>query len=292
MNDKQRRQLAHFLKTRRARIRTADVGLASGGRRRTPGLRREEVALLAGVGLTWYTWLEQGRDINVSAEVLNAIAKTLRLSEEERSYLLSLGGHLSPSAPLQETVPRRVRQLLQAVEPFPAYVTGRYWDMLAWNDSECALYRDLNEVPSADRNYIWLAFHDPILRQLIDDWEGESDRIVAQFRATAGQAPGEPRFGYLVDKLLATSQEFAQSWTRHDVARPLSRQRRFNHPVVGCLAVEHVMMHIADNPSLMCVVQVPSDDESAEKLRQLHGEAGPRRSNGPLVLSIAADSKD
>ncbi len=191
---RRREELADFLRKRRESIRPEDVGLPSGGRRRTPGLRREEVATLAGVGTTWYTWLEQGRDVRASFEVLEAIARALRLTPAERAHLMLLGRgeEAPPCKPPAERVTPSLRRLVENLGANPALVLGRRWDYLSWNRAACALFGDIESLPKAARNHLWLMFMDPARRELVTDWEQASRLAVARFRADSAHPSGRP----------------------------------------------------------------------------------------------------
>ncbi len=203
-----RSELSDFLRTRRAKIVPSDVGLVDGARRRTPGLRREEVALLANIGATWYTRLEQGQPINVSAEVLDGIARALRLTSEERRHLHLLAG-MAPTVvvPDEERVSELVRRVLDGLDPLPAYVRGRRWDILAWNASADAL-ADFASATGPARNIVWRLFRDPNSRCRYGDPECTMRRAVAQFRAVAAKYPNDPGFVELIDDLRTNSAEF------------------------------------------------------------------------------------
>jgi transcriptional regulator with XRE-family HTH domain len=191
---RRRAELADFLRRRRASIQPEDVGLPSGGRRRTPGLRREEVASLAGVGTTWYTWLEQGRDVRASLDVFEAIAKALRLTPAERTHLILLGrGEEAPACkPPAERVSPTLRRLVENLGPNPAMVLGRRWDYLAWNRAACVVFGDIGAIPKAARNHLWQLFMDPGRRELFAEWEQSSRRPLLRGTDPSAQA-GEPR---------------------------------------------------------------------------------------------------
>ncbi len=200
---RRRAELADFLRMRRASLQPEDVGLQAGGRRRTPGLRREEVAQLAGVGTTWYTWLEQGRDVRASLDVLEAIARALRLSQAERTHLILLGRGEQPppcKSPAERVSPA-LRKLIENLGPNPAYILGRRWDYLAWNDAAVALLGDLGKIPRAVRNHAWLTFTDPARREMFTDWERSSRLLVAKFRADSARHLGDPEFEQLIAAL-------------------------------------------------------------------------------------------
>ncbi len=172
-HDNRRQTLAEFLQSRRARLRPTDVGLASVGRRRTPGLRREEVAQLAGVGLTWYTWLEQGREISVSEQVVESIAHALQLDQYETRYLFTLAQPQAwhePRVEPVEVVSSAMQALLDNQGVFPAFILGRRWDILAWNPSASLLLGGLEAMPAVERNHVWLMFANPGIRQCLVNW--------------------------------------------------------------------------------------------------------------------------
>lgn len=262
-----REELANFLRTRRSQLNPTDVGVRSAGRRRTPGLRREEVSYLSGVSVTWYTWLEQGRDINVSKQVLAAIARTLRLDRAETAHLAALAGHGPHVAEMQSQVerpPESLKHLLQAITPNPAYTISPLWDVVAWNAGYAALFHDISTLPVEDRNLLWMVFTVPSVRELLVDWEVEAQRLMAQFRAEAGPLLAEDSYKNLVERLHEASPEFSAWWPRHDVAQFSSRRREFNHPLVGRLVLDHHKLVLADHPELRIIVYTPTDDESSE----------------------------
>ncbi|WP_020673436.1 helix-turn-helix transcriptional regulator [Amycolatopsis nigrescens] len=242
-----REQLRDFLRTRRARLTPGDVGMAAGGRRRTPGLRREEVAVLAGVGVDWYTWLEQGRDINVSGEVLDAIARALHLTEPERAHLYLLAGLNPPRAGGSRgtEVSPELRQLLAAWSPRPAVLRDRYWNLLAVNDAarEVFGYRD------TDHNCLITFFTNARYREAHVHWESIAPAVVAAFRADAAHSPDDPEFARVVGDLSAVSPEFAELWTRHDVGVPAQAVKAVHHPETGDLFFDTTTLAVVDHPN-------------------------------------------
>src|SRR5689334_17892016 len=198
-----RRALAAFLRSRRERITPEEVGLPAGGRRRTPGLRREEVAQLAGVGVTWYTWLEQGRDINASPQVLDAIATTLRFDAHERAHLFTLAG-TSDTRVEEEcgSLSPAVQLILDQLEPYPALaVNGRY-DILAYNRVWLSAFPNVATMPLADRNCLWLMFTDPHWRRTLLDWDDQAPRMVAGYRSAMAEHVADPTWKGLIARLL------------------------------------------------------------------------------------------
>lgn len=266
-----RADLAEFLRVRRAALSPADVGLAPGGRRRTAGLRREEVALLAGVSVSWYTWLEQGRPINVSDDVLDALARTLRLDPVERDYLLALAGHPRRRAidPVRDRAPDDVQRVVDALDPCPAYALGPRWDFLAWNDAQRRLHPGIETLPAEQRNLVWVMFADEYVRTIVGDWEQEARRVLSQFRAETTPIREDPAVHDLVARLLDASPEFAAWWPRHDVGGFERRERTFVHPVAGELRFEHQQLVPAGQPDVRIVVHLPiAGDDSVERLRR------------------------
>lgn len=262
-DDRSRAELAEFLKARRAALGPADVGLPDGGRRRTPGLRREEVAMLAGVSVSWYTWLEQARPINASLEVLDALARVLRLDAAGRNHLVELAGHSirHTGSPLGADVPEWAERLLRSVDPAPAYLLGPTWEYLAWNHAQASLFPPLVDLRAEERNLVWVVFALAETRELIVDWPDEARRVLSQFRADITPWRDEPAVVDLVTRLRSVSTEFDQWWDRHDVAGFETRLRRFNHPTDGRLTFEYQQLIPAGRTDLRFVVQLPVHEE-------------------------------
>jgi transcriptional regulator with XRE-family HTH domain len=262
--------LASFLRSRRERIRPEEVGFPPGGRRRTPGLRREEVAQLAGVGVTWYTWLEQGRDINASEQVLEAIARTLRLDRTERKHLYTLAGvPLTPGTMDCSALTPGIQVILDQLSPLPASVLNKRYDVLAYNQAYCKTIIDLDKVPLDDRNVLSLAF-------TYDDWECsflDMDdmyaALVAGYRVGYAEHVGEPAWRDLTDRLLALSPRFAELWSRHDVAGPGTRVKLVDKPAVGLLRLEPTNLWAGQNSNVRIAIYAPADDETARKLDRI-----------------------
>lgn len=272
MNEERRRELGQFLRDRRAGLLRAEHGLPPIGRSRIMGLRREEVAAFAAVSVTWYTWLEQGRDINASRQVLESIGRVLRLSPAEQSYVLALGGHGAVPAPgvvALESVPAHLQALLDAVD-FPAFAVSPDWGIAGWNSAYQALYSHIAEVSPAERNLLWLVFTDPVLRQMLPDWDITSRNFVAEFRAESGSRLGSASHTALVAKLQGASVEFASIWAEHVVLNFSSRRRVFVHPIVGELTFEQQRLVPADVPNLHFVMYVPTaGTPTKERLAQI-----------------------
>ncbi|GAA2649961.1 helix-turn-helix transcriptional regulator [Nonomuraea recticatena] len=265
---RRREQLRDFLRTRRARLTPGDVGIVAVGRRRTPGLRREEVAALAGVGVSWYTWLEQGRDINVSVEVLDAISGALRLTEPERTHLYVLAGLNPPRAggARGAEVSPELRHLLEAWTPRPAVLRDRYWNLLAINDAARAVFG----FGDTDHNCLISFFTNARYRDMHVHWASAAPVVVAAFRAAAAHAPDDPEFGRVVDDLSAASPEFARLWARHDVGVPVQTVKAVHHPEAGDLFFDMVTLAVVDRPEWYLELYNPRPgSETEDRLERL-----------------------
>jgi transcriptional regulator with XRE-family HTH domain len=262
-----RAELSAFLRSRRARVQPEDVGLPPGSRRRTPGLRREELAQLAGVGVTWYTWLEQGRDINVSAQVVDAIARTLRLDRFEWAHLSTLAGIPVNDVPQQCAVlTPALQMLLDQLEPLPASVINERFDLLAYNDAYRDVMIDLDSIPAEERNLLWLAFTHDEWRGCVGDIDEQGARLVATFRAAMARHLGESAWQSLRDRLIAASPAFAELWERHEVAPPGTRTKVITSPKHGVLRLQSTSLYLGQETSVRIVVYTPLDDETRAAL--------------------------
>jgi transcriptional regulator with XRE-family HTH domain len=261
--------LAELLRTRRDRLTPADVGLPAGSRRRTAGLRREEVAQLAGVSATYYTFLEQGRDVRPSRQVVAALAGALRLSPAERAHLFQLAGIplAADDQDLVETVDSVVGTLVSRLDPFPAYVKGGRWDVLAANRAARALFTDWSALAPGDRNKVWWMFTDPAARKVYVEWEQEASDLLGRFRAAAARRPDDPAFTTLIERLHQASPEVRDWWPRYEVRPVGSGTKRLHHPALGDVAFQHTVLQVADHPEQMLVYfttsEVPEDKLAA-----------------------------
>ncbi|RBY82262.1 helix-turn-helix transcriptional regulator [Blastococcus sp. TF02A-26] len=273
MTSPARRELGEFLRSRRQQVDPRTAGLPLVGPRRTPGLRREEVAMLSGVSHTWYTWLEQGRDIRPSRQVVDALARTLRLSAAEHEYVLRLTGHgTPPPSAVPDGLPAHLQRLLDALDPSPAYAITASWSIVGWNRAYAGFYPGVAAAAPGDRNLLWLVFTDPAVRALLGDWESDSRRFLTQFRAEAGDRLGDPEVLALVARLEAASEHFRTGWASRDVDRFSSAERRFEHPSVGSLLLEHHQLTPADAPGVQLVVYTAAPgSESEQRLTRLPG---------------------
>ncbi|MDV5147989.1 helix-turn-helix transcriptional regulator [Streptomyces sp. SBC-4] len=270
-------ELSEFLRSRRARLKPEDVGLPEFGRhRRVPGLRREELAQLAGVSVAYYTRLEQGNGRNVSMEVLDSIARALRLSDTERAHLTHLA---KPTVKKRQRAaiarPQRVRpglvQLLDSMDGVPAVVVGRRLDILAWNRMARALMGDFATWEPDERNLARLVFLDPNARDLYIDWECKAVEIVSTLRLYAGCYPDDPLLLALVGELSVKSEEFRSLWAAHTVADKGHGTKRLRHPLVGELTLSYESLKVAgDDPDLVLVTyHAEPGSASADALRLL-----------------------
>ncbi|WP_240777285.1 helix-turn-helix transcriptional regulator [Nonomuraea basaltis] len=263
-----RSDLSAFLRTRRERITPEMVDLAPGPRRRTPGLRREEVAQLAGVGVTWYTWLEQGRPINASTQVLDAIARTLRLDSAERQHLYRLAGQAEVPAPVDSgQVTPELRGILDRLGDMPACVSNGRCDALAWNDAYAALFPELVNAPEAERNSLWQTCLNPAPSTVLLNRDQELGRAVAVFRGAYSRHADDPCWQDFVRRLCAESAEFARLWARQDVADPGPRVKTFKHVELGELRFSTTSLTAV--PEIRVIVYTPMDDETRSAMSKL-----------------------
>ncbi|MFI7402893.1 helix-turn-helix domain-containing protein [Streptomyces sp. NPDC049541] len=269
-----RAELSEFLRTRRARLKPEDVGLPDFGRhRRVPGLRREELAQLAGVSVAYYTRLEQGNGRNVSAEVLDAIARALRLTDAEHNHLTHLAKpkqHKKKPAARSQQVRRSLRQLLDTMDSVPAYIGGRYSDILAWNRMAAAVFGDWGELAPPERNWARLVFLNPAYRELFVAWEEKASDVVALLRMQAGCYPDDPRLSALVGELSVKSEEFRRLWAMHDVKEKSHGVKHLHHPLVGDLMLNYESFPVTDgSDQALLVYHAEPGSPSAEALRLL-----------------------
>ncbi|MEU8751506.1 helix-turn-helix transcriptional regulator [Streptomyces chartreusis] len=266
-----RHELAAFLRHRREHITPEQVGLPRGSRRRTPGLRREEVAHLAAVGVTWYTWLEQARDIQVSVQVLDALARTLMLDPSERSHLFQLAGAVDPTpATACPSVTPAMRAVLEQLEPYPACLQNSRYDILAHNRTYGLLLCDLEAVPPEDRNCMILSYTNQDWQSSIVHLEETQRLMAARFRAAMAGHLGEPAWKMLLGRLRTESPEFREVWERHEVVSHRSKRKEFLNRHVGRILVDHTDLWLSPDVGPRMVTYVPADEESRERLEKLH----------------------
>jgi transcriptional regulator with XRE-family HTH domain len=255
--------LRGYLRSRRERLTPADVGLPAAGTRRTPGLRREEVAVLAGVGVSWYTWLEQGRDIKVSADVLDAVARVLLLDDVERAHLYRLAGLNPPPRAATSTVPAspELERLLAAWAPRPGYIRDRHWNFAAVND----VARRVFGYGDTDHSCLVSFFTNARFRSLHQHWADAAPDVAAAFRADAARYLDDPEFDRIAGDLAEVSPEFADLWARHDAAEQVTAVKAVEHPDVGLLVFDATMFPVLDHPGHHLVLHNPRPGTGTEE---------------------------
>jgi transcriptional regulator with XRE-family HTH domain len=265
--ERRRAELGKFLKARRARLSPGDFDMPAGSRRRTPGLRREEVALLAGVGVTWYTWLEQGREINASTQVLDAVAGTLRLDRAEREHLY----RLAEATPLRTecmrvTVPDTIREIVYSLEPLPASLINSRFDVLLSNNASEELFWEWHTMPCIHKNTLWCCVTEPSAPSKFLEYDKQVRYMVARLRSAYGRHVGDPDWEEDIRRLACMSREFADLWARHDVADPEPRTLTYLHPQAGVLRLAATELDVPDLPEARIVVYTPRDEETRARL--------------------------
>lgn len=271
MNERERRQaLADFLRKRRARLSPDEVGLPPGLRRRTPGLRREEVAQLTNIGTSWYVWLEQGRDVHPSVSVLESLAQALKLTLNERRHLFLLAGQPIPApTPLtEESINPALQQVISDLDPNPAYVMGRRWDYLAWNRAAEHVFSITQPAPPYTSNAIWQFFTNPTLKACYPNWEQLARGVIAEFHTASTRYPGDARFEELIADLKEASPEFCQWWSHQDAPGSIGGHKVIEHHTLGRLEFEHVLLQTPGNPEIRIMICTPNA-ATRTKLEQL-----------------------
>ncbi|MFJ6718683.1 helix-turn-helix transcriptional regulator [Streptomyces sp. NPDC091259] len=256
-----RSQLSAFLRSRRERLTPDEVGLPRTGRRRTPGLRREELALLAGISATWYTYLEQGREIRASEQVLNAIAAVLRLDGHERAHLLRLAGHASAAeVEGREPLTTEAVAVPLLLQPHPAYIIGGNYDVLGYNQAADELFPKL--ITEADRsgNLARWVFLEPVAREVVLDWEPEARGLLARLRTLAARHCDDPRYTRLIEELHEGSPQVRDWWPRYEVQARHSGRKRLRHPHHGATDYAYTAFHLAEQPEQTLVVYFDSQE--------------------------------
>jgi transcriptional regulator with XRE-family HTH domain len=268
-------RLGSYLKGRRMKLDPAAFGFPA-ERRRTPGLRREEVALRANISPTWYTWLEQGRGGAPSADVLDRIARALMLTDVEREHLFLLGLGRPPEMRYQkdEGVTPRLQRVLDALEPSPALIRTAIWDVLAWNRAATVMLTDYGSLPPDQRNVLRFIFLDPRVRAAQDDWESVARFVVGAFRVDAARAGAAAAVEPLVDELCRLSPEFKALWRDNDVRSHGEGVKHIRHPVLGSLAFEYSAFAVEGRPDLSLVIYNPATAADAGRIGALIGSAG------------------
>jgi transcriptional regulator with XRE-family HTH domain len=283
-----RTELAAFLRACRERITPEAVGLPPGPRRRTPGLRREEVAGLAGVGVTWYTWLEQGRPINASEQVVEAISRTLRLTDAERNHLFHLAELPPPDSVGAVGISDEIQEILDALDPLPATLTNARFDLLGWNASYAAVFSGF-VTDTARVNTLWCVFTKPPCCSPLVAPEEHMAQMVAMLRSGYGRHVGEPDWETFLADLRAVSPKFAQMWARQQVAAPGAMRKVFQHAAVGEIRATTTSLAVTGAPENRIVVYRADDEESRERFAWLraHPDARPTRHDAATHARLA-----
>lgn len=273
-NDK---RLGTYLKDRRGKLDPAAHGFPP-ERRRTPGLRREEVAQRANISPTWYTWLEQGRGGAPSADVLDRIARALMLTEVEREHLFLLGLGRPPEARYRkdEGVTPRLQRVLGALEPTPALIRTATWDVVAWNRAATVMLTDYGSVPPEERNLLRLIFLDPRVRASHYDWESVARFVVSAFRIDAARAGAAAEAAPLVNELCRLSPEFEAMWRTNDAPSHAEAVKHIRHPILGPIAFEFSVFAVDGRPDLSLLVYNPATAADAEKISSMVASARDR----------------
>ena len=243
-----------------------------GSRRRTPGLRREEVALLAGVGVTWYTWLEQGRQINASTQVLDAVARTLRLDRAEREHLY----RLAEATPLRtqcarQAVPDTIREIVHSLDPLPASLINSRFDIVMSNGASEELFWDWHTMPCIHKNTLWCCVTEPSARGKFIEYDSQVRYMVARLRSAYGRHVGDPDWEEDIRRLCCLSREFAELWARHEVAEVEPRMLTYLHPDAGTLSFAVSELNVPDLPEARIVVYTPRDDDTRARMPLTRG---------------------
>jgi transcriptional regulator with XRE-family HTH domain len=273
MDEARRAALADFLRAHRAKLQPAGVGLPGRGRRRTPGLRREEVAQISGVSTTWYTWLEQGRDVAPSVQVLDRIAMALRLSEDERRYLFTLAA-AQPVAPVPErSAPElspAARAILRSLRHCPSIISDRRCGIVGWNRAAATVFIDFGLVRPEDRNLVWLLFTRKEFKALAANWSGLVGGFVALFRSYYGQYIGDPWYERFVERISRANPEFLTFWSHQDVRSAPDVAIEFRHARAGNMLFDLTSLQLQGESDLRFSVYTPSAGSDTEaKLRRL-----------------------
>lgn len=244
------RPFGDFLRSRRTRLNPDKKGDALRQRRRTPGLKREEVAQLAGISAEWYVKLEQGRAVSPSAETVEALGRALQLDRVELAHLRSLAAAGGRQPFRREAAPDVLRRIIASL-PEPAYVTGQRWDVLAWNDAAAALFGDFGQLAPEDRNILSWMLTDPAARHVFGEtWSEEARRMVSLFRASHDLWTGDTAFVSLVERIRAGCPEFEAWWSEHRISAPVSGAKRLRHPTLGVMLYEYASFQANDDPAL------------------------------------------
>jgi transcriptional regulator with XRE-family HTH domain len=273
--EKQQRldELGDFLRTRRARLRPEDIAFPSGPRRKTPGLRREEVAERAGISVTWYTWLEQGREVNVSFRTVESLANALNLPPHERTHLFELANHYTPPGPypIAQNVTDTVRRMLDQLGNMPAYVVDGNWNYVTWNEAAVRVFADFRALPAGRCNLLWFTFQAEGARTLFRGWDAYAKCVLAQFRGDYILRPsGEVFLRDLVEELIDTDADFCKWWAEHEVLKRSDWRKVIEHPIAGVLELDALSLEVPDAPGTRIMVYTPAPStDTAQRIEAL-----------------------
>lgn len=264
--------LGEFLRSRRERLTPEEVGLISHGRRRTPGLRREEVAQLAHIGSSWYTALEQDRDVHPSEEVLESLAAALRLNADERRHLHLLAKPVHYEKREEELINTGLKRIIMSLDPNPAFAIGRCWDLLIWNKAAEVVFRlpSFADCPQPGLNWMRHLLSGDVISEDIKDWEAKMQVLIARFRADYAYYPADEGFKRLIEEFMGTSPFFREYWPLHDVKAVMDHRKRSYEPRIGEMEFEHVTLQVPANPELKLMTFAASP-ATAERLRRFLG---------------------
>lgn len=267
------KELGCFLKTRREKILPSQVGLSDKSRRRTSGLRREEVAMLAGIGVTWYTWLEQGRPIQVSASVLSSVARVLMLNDYETSYVFELA-QLAPIKAVQpiKTIQPMFQNVLDSLIYSPSTILDKYWNVIAWNRASSVVFIDFSKIHITNRNLMEIMFTNSDYQQLFENWETKAQEMLSRFRVSCAEFINDPWLKQFINSLQCRSKEFSQWWLLHDVAPEHEIKKTIKHPIVGDLFFEHTVFMTPENELKLYINTPVSDTDTGNKVKLLLGK--------------------
>ncbi|MDT3424633.1 transcriptional regulator with XRE-family HTH domain [Paenibacillus forsythiae] len=270
MTQDKHQELGLFLRKKRASLTPEEVGLPSGNRRRVEGLRREEVAELAGVSSDWYVRLEQGRPVRPSAEVLLALSHALQLNRKEREYLYTLAAQRLPDeTPGSFKISSGMQQFLDLQNPYPAYISDHEWNIIAWNRAALAVFGDYSAMTRLQRNSIWRSFMDPYMQQLLDNWEGHAKLRVSQLRLAHSQLPENPERTELIQELCRHSEQFADWWNEQTIAGTPEGKKLIHHPVAGDIRLSYLSFQAEELSNATITIHLASDTESKQRLERL-----------------------
>ncbi|SDH07412.1 Helix-turn-helix domain-containing protein [Sinosporangium album] len=265
-----RDELAAFLRTRRESLQPEDLGIPRRGRRRVKGLRRHEVADTAAVSVTWYTWLEQGRDIRTTPQVVEALARALRLDDNGHRYLRRLAGIAPKSLEYgRPEVGESLVSLVDSLLPHPAHLMHPVTDLVTWNRAYARLFVDPSTLDEEHRNGLWIQVMCPELRERLVGWEAETEFAIARFRAEAAKYPGNVRFTQVIDQLNEDSPFFRKTWQRHEVQGFDGHIERIRHPDIGTVQARLVQLRPLDQPNLLVMVHMLEDQDSRDRMSRL-----------------------